>query len=119
MNKFIYALIFITIFSSCSSDSNEENTTDPILGTWNLLSVGGSEVTDCEKQSTITFNINGSTSSETFQDLAGNCVSITGTNTWENKGDNLYNFNNIESNIEFSNENTFRIVSGNIVYKKQ
>ncbi|WP_299682061.1 lipocalin family protein [uncultured Tenacibaculum sp.] len=120
MNKFIYALFFLALFSSCSSDSNDENVNDPIVGIWNLFSVDGTEVTDCEKQSTITFSSNKTTSSETFQDLGGTCISITGENTWENKGDDLYNFNNIESKIEFSDENkTFRIVSGNTVYKKQ
>ncbi|WP_299839649.1 lipocalin family protein [uncultured Tenacibaculum sp.] len=121
MNKLCYTLLFLVLFISCSSDSDDNNNVnDPILGTWNLFSSGGSEATDCEKQSTITFASNKTTSSETFQDLAGNCISLTGNDTWENKGDNVYSFNNLESQIEFSNDNmTFRIVSGNIVYQKQ
>lgn len=111
------------IFSSCSSDedNNTSNSNDPILGKWFYFSLNNEEVSDCEKMTSIEFTVSGATTTETFEILTDDSCgrsSLT-ENTWTNKGDNIYTFNNLESKIEFfDNGNSFKISSGNIVYKK-
>ncbi len=123
MNRIlILSLLLFTLFS-CSSDDDTENSNDPILGKWFLFSVNNTEVSDCEKKSSIEFKSNGLTISDTHQVAGTNgtdCLNISIIeNRWENKGDNLYSFNNLESVISFSSDGTsFTITSGNLVYKK-
>ncbi|WP_075341294.1 hypothetical protein [Tenacibaculum agarivorans] len=121
MYKYVLTICAIVALLSCSSDDeNSSNVNDPILGKWNLFSIDNVEQPDCEKMSTIEFKTNNSTVSETFQTVNTDCIKIEGTNTWENKGESLYTFNNIESQIEFSDDNTtMKILNGNTVYKKQ
>ncbi|TCI84401.1 hypothetical protein [Tenacibaculum sp. M341] len=115
--------VCMLIFSSCSSDedNNTSNSNDPILGKWFYFSLNNEEVSDCEKMTSIEFAVSGATTTETFEILTDDSCgrsSLT-ENTWTNKGDNIYTFNNLESKIEFfDNGNSFKISSGNIVYKK-
>ncbi len=123
MNRvLILSLLIFTLFS-CSSNDENENNEDPILGKWFLFSINSVEVSDCEKKSSIEFNSNGLTISDTHQVAGTNgtdCLNISIIeNRWENKGNNLYSFNNIESVIDFSSDgNSFTITSGNVIYKK-
>ncbi len=123
MNRvLILSLLLFTLFS-CSNDDDTENSNDPILGKWFLFSVNNTEVSDCEKKSSIEFKSNGVFISDTFQVAGTNgtdCLNINIIeNRWENKGDNLYSYNNLESVIDFSSDGTsFTVTSGNLVYKK-
>lgn len=120
MKKLLFLTIFSSILLSCSNNDNV-NDQDPILGKWLLFSNNSVEVSDCEKKNSIEFRSNNTTISETYQLINGNCSNtLNSNNTWENKGNNKYAFNNIETNIEFSNDNmTMRLSSGNVVYNKQ
>lgn len=121
MKKFLATILFLFAILSCSNDENTGNANDPILGKWFLFSSNALEASDCEKRSFIEFKLDGTTVSETYQEINSNCTNtISGNDKWENKGEELYSFNNIESQIQFLDDNTtMRVSSGNIVYKKQ
>ncbi len=119
MKKTLFILAIIFALVSCSNDENE-NSNDEIVGRWSLFSISKKEVTDCEKKTTIDFRSNGVTITETFQTLNNECSRTSLIeNTWKNEGDNKYSFNNQQSSIEFDSDgSSFRIVNGDIVYKK-
>ncbi|CAM1340550.1 hypothetical protein [Tenacibaculum amylolyticum] len=121
MKKFLATTFILVILFSCSNDDNTGNANDPILGKWFLFSNNALEASDCEKRSFIEFKSDGSTVSETYQEINTSCTNtISGNDKWENKGEGLYSFNNIESQIQFLDDNmTMRVSSGNIVYKKE
>ncbi|WBX75215.1 lipocalin family protein [Tenacibaculum ovolyticum] len=84
-------ILSITILSLLSCSNNNDNL-DPFIGTWSLFSLDGTEVSDCEKQTTITI-IEGGTFTATyyFDEPDNTCLeeeSFTGT--WTNKGNNNY-----------------------------
>ncbi|TDQ29895.1 lipocalin family protein [Tenacibaculum caenipelagi] len=121
-------ILTIAMFSLFSCSSDDENNTDPIVGTWYLFSENNEEVSTCGQKNTMTFNENG-TYSETYYytDESDNCVSGGGDEgNWSNKGKENYglipSLENTEgtTKIVFSdNNNTFTIIEDNIVYKRK
>ena len=108
MKKLLYLFILSTILISCSS--NDDESLDPIIGTWQLQSVledGIELTTECERKTTLTFNENGTTASVSFFEDGNGCESETETSTWENTGDSMYNADG-EDNVllTFSQNNT-------------
>lgn len=124
MKKILLTLLCTFTFLSCSN-SNED--TDIIVGTWGLFSINNVEVSDCEKMSTITFNLDGSTTGTTYM-INNNICAQQGVNditTWVNNRNNIYiispnTSNALEWKIVFSdNNNTMDIVNEGVIYKRQ
>ena len=125
MKKIFLSLALCFALFSCSS--NDDDNLDLIVGTWNLFSLNGVEVSDCEKQSYITFQVNYTATGEDYNIATNNnCerVGVSETVQWINNGNNTYvirpNSNPATWNVVFSdNNNTLEIANQGVVYKRQ
>ncbi len=114
MKKLIYLFIFITTLSSCESNEDDNPSSDPIIGTWQLTSskeAGVETSTECTRNNKITFSENGNASNLGFYEENNVCVSEPGTFTWVSAGNSNYtlNFGGGDSEtygITFSQNNT-------------
>ena len=95
----LLALFLLVGLGSCGSDDdgNESAETNRIVGEWKIqsLTIDGESVliTDCEAQSGISFNANGSfTSTDFFEDETEECISEDSNGNWEYRGNNVYRF---------------------------
>lgn len=130
MKKLLLLLFVCIVTTSCSSDENSSST-DPIVGTWGLFSLVGPEASDCQKMSTVTFNVDGTANSTTYYENPNNnnaCETVGDTpdsGTWENMGNGVYRIissNNTTQSWEISftdNNNTLNITNQNVVYKRR
>ncbi|CAL2065247.1 lipocalin family protein [Tenacibaculum sp. 190524A05c] len=122
------SLILLTIVSCSENDT----TSDPIIGKWNLITSfeGSVDVTnDCLKQSYITFSENFSLKGEVIIEMNNECTSDDGpySGTWSKQNTNNYSLSIDNSNspieISITNNNLIQVIedSGSIVttYKKQ
>jgi len=114
MKKLLYLFVASIILISCNSNDNDE-TLDPIIGTWQLQSatVNNVEISnDCSKQSTIAFSDDNTIFVTSFDDFDGECTSFTETSTWLNTGNSVYEFDDEEElDIRFSQNNTVFTIS--------
>lgn len=132
--KKLILFLFISVFTiSCSSDNNVDDTsqtTDPIIGTWGVFSLAGTEASDCEKRSTIIFKSDRTANATTYQENPNNnnnCETVGATPenaTWENMGNGVYKIVNSNTtltwNISFTdNNNTLTITNEDVVYKRR
>lgn len=123
MKKLLPIFLCLIVLFSCS-DSDEE--TDIIVGTWNLFSINGNEVIDCEKESFVTFFSDNTATGEDYQLTINNTCEEVGTSEivqWINEGNNTYvirpNTNPLTWNIVFSdNNNTLNITNQGVIYKR-
>lgn len=90
MKKLFLLFLSLSVLTACSSD--DDNTEeDPILGTWFIVEVNnvpGSEFTlsECNKNSTMTFNANGIATSVFHANVEGECIAGEPTDsTWDNQ----------------------------------
>ena len=117
MKKLLYLFIASTILISCSSNDDSLENSDFIIGSWKLTHEYGTEVSDCEKKSTIVFkSSNFSTSPYNF-DINDNCISLgTSNGIWANN-DDIYTLERdgivLEVKIEFSNNDTINFIEDN------
>ena len=77
MKKFFVLFFSIALLISCSEDDNAAS--DPVLGTWFVVEVNnipGSDFTlsECNTNSFMTFNADGTSSSVFYTDINGNCT---------------------------------------------
>lgn len=125
MKKIFLSLALTLALFSCSSNNDDD--TDIIVGTWNLFSLNGTTVSDCEKQSYVVFNANNTATGENYNfDTNNNCVKVGVDETvqWVNSGNNTYTIGSSSNpliwNVVFSdNNNTLSITNQGVVYKRQ
>lgn len=84
MKKFFVLFFSIALLMSCSEDDNAAS--DPVLGTWFVVEVNnipGSDFTlsECNTNSFMTFNADGTTNSVFSTEVEANCVAGTPTNS--------------------------------------
>lgn len=90
MKKLLLLFMSLTVLTACSSDDDKIEE-DRILGSWFIVEINnvpGSAftLTECNKNSTMTFNENGTTTSVFHAQVGANCVAGTQTNsTWNNQ----------------------------------
>lgn len=124
MKKLLLLFVIFTLMVSCSSSSTDDE--DLIVGSWNLFSFNGTEVSTCEQQSYIIFFANSTATGEDYQLNASNeCerVGVNETVQWVNEGNNVYiirpGTNAITWNVTFSNgNNTMNITNQGVVYTR-
>jgi len=97
MKKMILFLsVFALVFTSCSSDNDDDAPIDPLVGTWKYYKFfeNGVEqtVSDCESEETFVFNSDGTFEYSYFEeDTDGNCeLEEFISSTWSNDGDGFY-----------------------------
>ncbi len=102
MKKFgLFLFIISAIVMSCSSDDSntqqgggEVTDPSPLIGTWELTAKkqdgSESELSDCDKTSTLQFNPNNTLITQVFSDQGNDCI-ISGefTGSWSVSGNNL------------------------------
>jgi len=134
--KKIFVLFFsIALLTACSEDDN--TATDPVVGKWFVVEVNnipGSDFTlsECNTNSFMTFNADGTTNSVFYTQIEGSCTPGTSTNSeWKQQASiytftipipELEDFSPLSGTIQF-NADTFTftplISSGTtIVFKK-
>ncbi len=122
MKKFLILLLSISLFAACSDDDDSGSSDgSEIVGKWFLESVrpigGQNTLNDCNQNSYIEFNANGSGNSEFFEESEGNCESegVTPGN-WSYNGGSSYTFfvpsvGNTTGNINFNGSTEFIFTS--------
>ncbi len=120
MKKLIFLFLSLAVLTACSSDDDSSDE-DLILGTWFIVEVNNIPNSDftlseCNKNSTMTFNEDGTATSVFHAQVGENCVAGTPTNsTWNNQSGiytitipipELQGFNTLTGTIEFTS-NTF------------
>jgi hypothetical protein len=97
MKKLLLLLSVLSlVLTSCSSDDdNNDSSQELLIGTWTYFKAfeDGVEIvlSDCEKQETQVFNIDGTFSITEFDDFDGPCVQDgTFSGTWVNSGNGNY-----------------------------
>ena len=110
----------LTVLTACSND-DDANQEEQILGTWFIVEVNNIPNSDftlseCNKNSTMDFNADGTATSIFHAEVEGNCMAGTPTNsTWNNQNGiytitvpipELEGFNTLTGTIEFTS-NTF------------
>lgn len=98
MKKILILMLSVIALTACSKDdNNNDNGEEKILGTWFLVDARAGTVqntlTECNQNSFITFNSDGTGHSEYYEENNGNCeVANSDDGTWENKGNSQYSF---------------------------
>lgn len=126
MKKFFLLFISIAMLTACSEDDNSPQTDDgsEIVGTWFLVDAkaGGvsGNLSDCAKKTFVTFNTDGSASSEFYEETDGTCeVSDSNTGSWDYKGNSVYSvdvagYGNLEGTVNFESSTRFSFTSPDI-----
>ncbi len=90
MKKLFFLFISLTVLTACSND-DDTSEEDPILGTWFIVEVNNIPNSDftlseCNKNSTMTFNVDGTATSVFHAQVEENCMAGTPTtSTWNNE----------------------------------
>ena len=89
MKKLLYLFIVTTLLISCNSNDDNSLDLDPIIGTWQMQSIlenNQERSTACQRQSTIIFSENGTTTVSNFEDAddgSGDCERYTEVSNWK------------------------------------
>ncbi|MFN4763060.1 lipocalin family protein [Gillisia sp. Q332] len=120
MKKLLLLFMSLTVLTACNSD-DDASEEDRILGTWFIVEVNNVPNSDftlseCNKNSTMTFNGDGTATSVFHAQVEGNCMAGQPTNsTWNNQSGiytitipipELEGFNTFTGTIAFTS-NTF------------
>ena len=114
MKKFFVLFFSIAFLTACSDDDTDAS--DPVLGKWFIAEVNdipGSDfsLSECNTNSFITFNADGTTNSVFYTEIEANCVAGTPTNSEWSKQAGIYSFN-----IEIPELKDFSPLSGTIQF---
>ena len=94
MKKLFLMLFSIALLTSCSED-DDANGDDKIIGTWFIVEangIPGFELTECNRESFITFNSDNTTNSEYYVESDEDCALEDEANSdWEKDGE-VYTF---------------------------
>jgi hypothetical protein len=95
MKKFFVLFFSIALLTACSEDDNAAP--DPVLGKWFVVEVNnipGSDFTlsECNTNSYMTFNADGTTNSVFFTQVDGNCPAGNPTNSVWSEQVSVYSF---------------------------
>lgn len=113
--KKIFVLFFsMALLTACSDDDTEPS--DPVLGKWFVAEVNnvpGSDFTlsECNTNSFMTFNADGTTNSVFYTQVEANCVAGAPTNSEWSKQAGIYSFS-----ISFPELEDFSPLSGTIQF---
>lgn len=104
----------IALLTACSEDN--DTTADPVLGKWFVVEVNnipGSDFTlsECNTNSFMTFNADGTTNSVFYAQVEGNCLAGTPTNSVWSKQAGIYKFS-----IDIPELEDFSPLSGTIQF---
>ncbi len=116
MKKFLVLFLSMAFLFACSSDDDEPQGEDPIVGTWVL--VDASEPIDSQfcfdEESTITFNAN-NTGEGTFYLTAAQCAATDSPGNWSKSNGNytmtIQALGNLPGTINFTSNNSFTFTS--------
>jgi len=104
LNLFIGIFVAALLFSSCSSDNNDNPNTENIIGKWRLSQLIidniDQQVSECEKKMTIEVFENGTYTEKDFlyDDDFTECVLYDLVNgTWENLGNSTYKMSGLDT----------------------
>jgi hypothetical protein len=108
---FLLLFVMISIISCEKNDSDLDNAlSDPIIGKWQTKSIivnGVDLITECEKQTTLTFHPSGSLSGISYMvDIGKRCYKKKEETTWQNNIDDNYTIDGTIIDIIFSEKNT-------------
>jgi hypothetical protein len=120
MKKLLLLFMSLSVLTACSSDDDTSEEEEPIVGSWFIVEVNnvpGSDFTlsDCNKNSTMTFNADGTATSVFHAEVEGNCVAGAPTNSSWNNQNGIYTItlpipelgiNTLTGTIQFTS-NTF------------
>ncbi len=90
MKKLFFLFMSLTVLTACNND-DDTSEEDRILGTWFIVEVNNVpnsdfSLSECNKNSTMTFNGDGTTTSVFHAQVEGNCMAGPSTNsTWNNQ----------------------------------
>jgi hypothetical protein len=95
MKKFFVLFFSIALLTACSDDDNPD--TDPVIGKWFIAEVNnipGSDFTlsECNTNSFMTFNADGTTNSVFSSEVEGNCLAGPSTDSEWKQQANIYTF---------------------------
>lgn len=122
MKKFLILFLSICAMVSCSDDDSDSNDGTKIVGKWYLEAVrpigGQNTLSECNQESYIQFNSDGTASSEFYEVSEGSCES-SGNNPgdWSFNGGNSYTFfvpslGDTTGNVNFTSDSQFIFTSG-------
>lgn len=121
MKKILILLLSISAMVSCSEDDSDSNDGTRIIGKWNLEAlrpVGGQNtLSECNQNSYIEFNADGSGNSEFFEESEGSCESSdSNPGNWSFNGGNSYTFfvpslGNTTGSVNFTSDTQFIFTS--------
>jgi len=108
---FLLLFVIVSVISYEKKDSGLDNAlSDPIIGKWQTKSIivnGVDHITECEKQSTLTFHPSGSLSGISYMvDIGKRCYKKKEETTWQNNIDDNYTIDGTIIDIIFSEKNT-------------
>jgi hypothetical protein len=95
MKKFILLFFSIALLTSCNKDDNSGP--DPVLGKWYIVEVNNVpqsdfSLSDCNTNSFMTFNADGTTNSTFYTEIEGNCTAGPSTDSEWHQQSGIYTF---------------------------
>ena len=95
MKKFFVLFFSIALLTACSEDDNPD--TDPVIGEWFIVEVNNVPQSDftlseCNTNSFMTFNADGTTNSVFYTQIEGSCTPGTSTNSEWKQQASIYTF---------------------------
>lgn len=124
MKKILFMILAVTVLAACSKDDDSpEAGDDAILGKWFLVDAKAgsvSVVTECQKNSNITFNSDKSADSEYYESNdAGECnLESSDQGNWDSSNSqytfDVPGYGNLTGTVSFENSSKFTFTSPDI-----
>ncbi|MGA8854772.1 MAG: lipocalin family protein [Christiangramia sp.] len=122
MKKILILLLSMSLLTSCSDDDSNSSDGTQIVGKWYLESVrsvgGDNLLNECNQDSFIQFNTDGTANSEFYGDSSGECeIESDDSGDWKFEGGNNYTFyvpyfeEDTTGSVNFTSDNQFIFTS--------